>query len=185
LLASVLLRARTGARALSNSALLRSSADMKPVLGSDGGMEVVRCWGLAGCGSCAGSAGPACGGCGALRASRAMGGAGSLTASPRTSVFGSEGGGSGTEDRAGRPANLSAPSGGRETVGRTSDGSGAGRGTGARDGRGALLALPGSAAALGSSEAVLAAGVVLEGAGSALRSLSSLTCPLAVHDTSQ
>lgn len=112
-----------------------------------------------------------------------MGGSGTFTASPLTSVFGSEGGGSGTEGR-GRPANLSAPSGGRGSVGWMFDGSGPGRGTATGDGRTATLALPGLAAALGSSETVFEAGVVPRGAGSALRSLSSLTRSLAAHHTS-
>ncbi len=118
-----------------------------------------------------------------------MGGGGSFTASALPSVF-SDGGGRGTEGR-GRPANLSAPSGGRargrRLVGRTSAGTsdlaglGAeGRGRGARgfDPPPSSLACGGSAAApdtLGASRALFAAGSAPTGAGSPLPTFSSLT----------
>src|SRR5580658_1294732 len=122
-----------------------------------------------------------------------MGGSASFTASPFTRVFGSEGGGSGTEGW-GRPTNLSTPSGERRSVGRTSAGTdglldlGAGRGAaaGTCDSRTCPLAPSGSVAApgaLGESPAVFAAGLAPKGAGSTLRPFSSLTRLLAGHHT--
>jgi hypothetical protein len=118
---------------------------------------------------------------------------GSFTASPLSNVFGSDGGGSGTEGR-GRPANLSAPSGGRGRVGRTSAGTsgladlaaGRGRAAGGFDPRPSALACSGAAAALGTvgaSRTLFAAGSAPTSTGSALRTFSSLTLLLAEHDT--
>src|SRR5882672_1762125 len=109
-----------------------------------------------------------------------MGGDGSFTASALPSVF-SDGGGRGTEGR-GRPANLSAPSGGRArvgVVGRTSVGpsdiaglgglgaEGRGRGPRGFDPPPCSLACSGSAAApdtLGASRALFAPGSAPTGA---------------------
>ena len=125
-----------------------------------------------------------------------MGGGGSFKASALPNVF-SDGGGRGMERR-GRPANLSAPSGGRarvRTAGRTSAGTsdliglGAeGRGRGARgfDPRPGSLACSGSAAApdtLGASRALFAAGSTPSGAGWAVRTFSSLTLLPSYRDT--
>src|ERR1700723_3603568 len=125
-----------------------------------------------------------------------MGGGGSFTASALPNVF-SDGGGRGTEGR-GSPANLSAPSGGRaraRTAGRTSAGTSDlvglgvdGRGRGARgfDPPPGSLACSGSAAApdtLGASRALFVAGSTPSGAGSALRTFSSLTLLSSDRDT--
>ncbi len=128
-----------------------------------------------------------------------MGGGGSFTASALPSVF-SDGGGRGREGR-GRPANLSAPSGGRARVGRTSAGTsdlaglGGLGGLGAEGrGRGPMVFDPppsspacgGSAVApdtLGASRALFAARSAPTGAGSTLRTFSSLTLLPSDRDT--
>src|SRR5882724_10198978 len=102
-----------------------------------------------------------------------MGGGGSFTASPLTNVFGSEGGGSGTEGR-GRPTNLSAP------TSRLADLGAVGRGRAPRDfdPPPGSLACSDSAAAPGTpgaSSALFAHGSAPTGAGSALWTFSSLT----------
>ncbi len=105
-------RSSAGARAgrtLSRSGLILSTAVMKPVLGSVGGMEVVCALGCSGSFFGSGEAG---GG-----RDTATGGPGSFAASPFTSVLGSEGGGRGRGGRGRRLTTFSALRG-RTSVGR-------------------------------------------------------------------